>query len=287
MNEGREQTSLVKIVRDKGQYVIAFGVIASLLVVANIPIFVVFFFGVFAYFMAKMFSAGNKTRTRAVFEFYLSAHEILRDDLRRWYGFEINETINRGQQILKEMHNAPPLVHYALGALYNKIGDHSAAVKHLSHIAENPESFESSIVYPTPELRSYVSVLRKIEREPSEAPLTSAAVRALERARKLKADSLLAQSRLVVAQTEKPKAEELLTNGKPQLAEPSEKNGFAAILVSNEENERAEEKRSKEEKQEQPTETSRRRKTETNKRLDPSRKPITEVLHDIYDRNLQ
>ena len=154
MHEGRENTSLVKIVRDKGQYVIAFGVIASLLVVANIPIFVVFFFGVFAYFMAKMFSAGNKTRTRAVFEFYLSAHEILRDDLRRWYGFEINETINRGQQILKEMHNAPPLVHYALGALYNKIGDHSSAIKHLSHIAENPESFESSIVYPTPELRS-------------------------------------------------------------------------------------------------------------------------------------
>jgi hypothetical protein len=284
VHEGRENTSLVKIVRDKGQYVIAFGVIASLLVVANIPIFVVFFFGVFAYFMAKMFSAGNKTRTRAVFEFYLSAHEILRDDLRRWYGFEINETINRGQQILKEMHNAPPLVHYALGALYNKIGDHSAAVKHLSHIAENPDSFESSIVYPTPELRSYVSVLRKIEREPSEAPLTSAAVRALERARKLKTDALLEQSRTVVAQTEKPekpKVEELPANGKPQPAEPSERNGFAAILVSNEENER------KEEKQEPSTERPPRRKTVTEKRMDPSRKPITEVLHDIYDRNVQ
>ena len=284
MHEGRENTSLVKIVRDKGQYVIAFGVIASLFVVAKIPIFVVFFFGVFAYFMAKMFSAGNKTRTRAVFEFYLSAHEILRDDLRRWYGFEINETINRGQQILKEMHNAPPLVHYALGALYNKIGDHSAAVKHLSHISENPESFESSIVYPTPELRSYVSVLRKIEREPSEAPLTSAAVRALERARKLKTDALLEQSRTVVAQTEqpeKPKVEELPANGKPQPAEPSERNGFAAILVSDQENER------KEEKEQPPAERPSRRKTTTEKRMDPSRKPITEVLHDIYDRNVQ
>ena len=284
MHEGRENTSLVKIVRDKGQYVIAFGVIASLLVVANIPIFVVFFFGVFAYFMAKMFSAGNKTRTRAVFEFYLSAHEILRDDLRRWYGFEINETINRGQQILKEMHNAPPLVHYALGALYNKIGDHSSAIKHLSHIAENPESFESSIVYPTPELRSYVNVLRKIEREPSEAPLTSAAVRALERARKLKTDTLLEQSRTVLAQTEKPeksKVEELPTNGKPQTVEPSERNGFAAILVSNEENER------KEAKLEPSTERPSKRKTAAEKRMDPSRKPITEVLHDIYDRNVQ
>jgi len=281
VKEGSEQTSLVKIVRDKGQYVIAFGVIASLLVVANIPIFVVFFFGVFAYFMAKMFSAGNKTRTRSVFEFYLSAHEILRDDLRRWYGFEINETINRGQQILKEMHNAPPLVHYSLGALYNKVGDHSAAVKHLSHIAENPESFESSVVYPTPELRSYVSVLRKIEREPSEAPLTSAAVRALERARKLKTDALLEQSRTILAQTENAKTEDVSRNGKHQLAEPSDKNGFAAILVSNNENE------TKEFVPEQPTEPTPKRKSEKDRRIDPSRKPITEVLHDIYDRNVQ
>jgi hypothetical protein len=281
VNEGREQTSLVKVVRDKGQYVIAIGVIASLLVVANIPVFVVFFFGVFAYFMAKMFSAGSKTRTRAVFEFYLSAHEILRDDLRRWYGFEINETINRGQQILREMHSAPPLVHYALGALYNKVGDHSAAVKHLSHIAENPEAFESSIVYPTPELRSYVTVLRKIEREPSEAPLTSAAVRALERARKLKTDSLLEQSRTLLAQTERVKAEEVSKNGKAQLVEPSDKNGFAAILVSNNENE------TKESPQEEPSDSIPKRKSEKEKRLDPSRKPITEVLHDIYDRNPQ
>ena len=275
VSEGNSQTSLSNVVRDKGQYVIAFAVIASLLVVANIPIFVVFFFGVFAYFMAKMFSAGTRTRTRSIFEFYLSAHEILRDDLRRWYGFEINETINRGENILREMHNAPPLVHYALGALYHKIGDHSAAVKHLAHIAEDPESFESSIVYPTPELRSYVSVLRKIEREPSEAPLTSAAVRALERSRKLKTDTLLAESRSVVAQSEAAKAAE--KNGKAELAEQTDQRGFNATLANYTPNDTPE----------PAPETNRKRKSQTDKRLDPSRKPISEVLHDIYDRNVQ
>jgi hypothetical protein len=187
MNERSQSTSLTKVVRDRGQYVLAFAVIASLLVVVNIPIFVVFFFGVFAYFLAKLISpGGGRTKTRSVFEFYLAAHEILRDDMRRWYGFEINDAIDRGERILKEMHGAPTLVHFALGSLYNKVGDHSAAVKHLSYVNENPESFESTVVYPSSELRGYVSVLRKIEREPSEAPLTSAAIRSLERRRKLK-----------------------------------------------------------------------------------------------------
>ena len=198
MNEPSEQTSITRAVRNKGQYLLAFGVIASLLVVVNIPIFIVFFFGVFAYFMARMFSAGSKMRTRSIFEFYLSAHEVLRNDVRHWYGFEINETIARGERIVKEMRNAPPLVHFALGALYRKVGDHSTAVRHLSFVAENPESFESSVMYPSVELRNYVSVLRKIEREPAEAPLTSAAVRALERSRKLKTDIFLSDSRAIV-----------------------------------------------------------------------------------------
>src|SRR4029453_4259074 len=105
-----------------------------------------------------------------------------------------------------------------------------------------------------------------------------------------KTEALLEQSRTVVAQTEKAKPEQLPSNGKPQPAEPSEKNGFAAILASNEENERNERKERnerREEKQEPATERPSRRKTTAEKRMDPSRKPITEVLHDIYDRNVQ
>ncbi len=279
MNEPSEQTSITKAVRNKGQYLLAFGVIASLLIVVNIPIFIVFFFGVFAYFMAKMFSAGSKMRTRAIFEFYLSAHEILRNDLRQWYGFEVNETINRGERIIKEMRNAPPLVHFALGALYGKVGDHSAAVRHLAYVAENPESFESSVVYPSVELRNYVSVLRKIEREPSEAPLTSAAVRALERSRKLKTDALLTLSRdlmeRVKTETKESKALDGITDEIPQHNKEAEaaNNGHSADPI----------------KQEPPSVTSLHEKPAPRKngKEQHPRKPIVEVLHDIYDRNVQ
>src|SRR4051794_16491574 len=172
-----------------------------MLLVAGFPMFVIFFFGIFAYFLFKMFASGSRNETREIFEFYLTANEILRDDDRRWYGFELKEVIHRGENILQRMSGAPPLLHFALGALYNKSGDHGAAAKHLSYIVENAASDESALVYPSPELRSYVKVLRKIEREPADAPMTSAAVRALERARKLRAKTLLEASKAQVPPT--------------------------------------------------------------------------------------
>lgn len=281
MNETSEQTSLSRTVRNKGQYLLAFGVIASLLIVVNIPVFIVFFFGVFAYFMAKMFSAGSKMRTRSIFEFYLSAHEVLRSDVRHWYGFEINETISRGERIVREMRNAPPLVHFALGSLYRKVGDHSAAVRHLSFVAENPESFESSVIYPSVELRNYVSVLRKIEREPAEAPLTSAAVRSLERSRKLKTDSLLADSRSIVERS-KPEVPEAIP-----LAEAIPDSGTEIVRPADgERKNRASEDQVRQEPQSVTTLQERPSARKNGKEQVP-RKPIVEVLHDIYDRNVQ
>ena len=92
MNETSLQKRLPTSIREKGQYALALVVIASMLVVTNIPVFVIFFFGIFAYFVIRMFSTGPRNETREIFEFYLSANEILRDDDRRWYGFEIQET---------------------------------------------------------------------------------------------------------------------------------------------------------------------------------------------------
>ncbi len=170
-----------------------------MLVVASMPFFVIMFFGVFAFFLYKMFSGGPRNEVRDVFEFYLTANEMLRDDDRKWYGFELRETIDRGEGLIHRMSAAPPLVHFSVGALYNKIGDHKAAVKHLSFVVENNSSDEKAFVYPTPELRNYVKVLRKIEREPADAPLTSAAIRSLERARKLRSAVLLEESRTAFA----------------------------------------------------------------------------------------
>jgi hypothetical protein len=180
---------------EKGQYALAFVVVAAMLLVAGFPTFVIFFFGIFAYFLWKIFTAGSRSETREIFEFYLTANEILRDDDRRWFGFELREAIARGERIINTMSAAPPLVYFAVGALYNKIGDHKDAVANLTKVIDGDAANELSLVYPSNELRNYVKVLRKIEREPAEAPLTSAAVRSLERARRLRGGVLLDESR--------------------------------------------------------------------------------------------
>lgn len=278
-------------IKEKGQYLLAFGVVAAMLVAANFPVFVVFFFGIFAFFVMKMFASGSRSDTREIFEFYLAANEILRDDERRWYGFEINEAISRGESILQRMSGAPPLVHFTLGALYNKVGDHSSAVNHLSYVVENESSDESSFAFPSPELRSYVKVLRKIEREPADAPLTSAAVRALERARKLRAKSLLDNSR------EKMPAPKQTADAIPPAkaaippAPVMEHVGVISLLdaaVDSGSQSNGPENAAPPTVTEEPGRNGSKKNSKKAKE-DPfaNRKPITEVLHDIYDRNIQ
>ena len=281
MSEAQLQKRSHGTIKEKGQYLLAFGVVASMLLVAGFPIFVVFFFGIFAYFLLRMFSAGSRSETREIFEFYLTANEMLRDDDRRWYGFELNDAIRRGEDIVRRMKSAPPLVHFSLGALQNKVGNHKAAISNLTYVVENSASDESSYTLPSPELQSYVRVLRKIEREPTDAPLTSAAVRALERARKLRAPALLEESRqkfsALPAVVEQPRElESANRNGYAFEAKDAMDNGGVdarAIDVSTTQIGR----RSQSSKQEpQPS-------------ADPfvDRKSISEVLHDIYDKNVQ
>jgi hypothetical protein len=97
--------------KENTQYAIAFGVIAMMLFAVGFPMFVIFFFAIFAYFLWKTFSTPSTGGTREIFEFYLAANELLRDDERRWYGFEMQEVILRGERILQAMNGAPPLVY--------------------------------------------------------------------------------------------------------------------------------------------------------------------------------
>ena len=288
MSEDKLQKRLPNAIKERGQYALALVVIASMLIVTNIPVFVIFFFGIFAYFVIRMFSTGPRNETREIFEFYLSANEILRSDDRRWYGFEVHETITRGEEIVHRMSAAPPLVRFALGALYNKIGDHKSAVNHLGSVVENPVGDELSYVYPTPELRNYVKILRKIEREPADAPLTSAAVRALERARKIRGHSLLEASRTAYA-----------------TGEPFKSNGHELEAGSDEADASREDERTEapsyQEVPPQPTtieaafsqsasldHNGRKKKPKKGSKEEEyaNRQPITDVLHDIYDRNV-
>lgn len=257
----------------------AFGIVALMLYVVGFPAFLLVFFGVLGFFVWKIFSPESRTETRKIFEFYLSANEILRDDERRWYGFELQEAVARGERILKTMTAAPPLVHFALGALYQRLGNHSVAQKHLSDAIETSAADEMSVVFPPKELREYVRLLRRIERAPAESPLTASAVRSLERKRKNQGQKMLEESRRLVHE---------LPEGRnvPEMKEiesTDTKNETATL-------------RSVVDEQEVQVDASprytfadltqaKRTRRPTKAAKNGNRQTISEVLHDIYDKN--
>ncbi len=263
-----------------------------MLFVAGFPLVVIFFFGIFAYFLWKTFSSAPQNGVRQIFEFYLSASAILRDDERRWFGFEVQEVIGQGERILQTMHGAPPLVYFTLGALYNKIGNHESAVKHLSYVVEETHSDESSYVHPSANLRSYVKILRKIEQEPTEAPQTSAAVRALERSRKNRGKTLLDESRTLIRQeNEKRQQRGEIAGGAPreQAADLNENILLRSVNDTRVPNdEKAPPVRDvRRSAGGNPTARDNSKDNRSDDELFAERKPITEVLHDIYDKNIQ
>lgn len=242
-----------------------------MLYVVGFPLFLLVFFGALAFFIWKVLLAESRGDTRRIFEFYLSANEILRDDERRWFGFEIKEAIARGEGVVKSIAPTPPLVHYALGALYQRLEDHSSAVRHLSAVVEESSSDESAIMFPSKNLREYVRLLRKIERAPAESPQTSAAIRSLERARKNRASKMLAHSREslaggVLALTDKPVLDH--SDDEPHEAQNIDWKDETGAVDSAE-----------------TTDTS--QNSFTKPASPDGRKTISEVLHDIYDAKVQ
>lgn len=292
MSDDKLQKKPPDSVRENLQYVLAFGVIAAMLYVAQFPMFIIIFFGIFAYFLWKTFASPSPNGTREVFEFYLSANEILRDDERRWFGFEVQETIKRGERILQFMNGAPPLVYFTLGSLYNKIGDHKSAVNHLAYVLENDNAEEKTYLYASPELKNYVRILRKIEREPSEAPQTSAAVRALERARRNRGKAILEESRRIVEEKEQLAAiEQQKKESLPaeSFAEPKKIPASITAEETAHEIERSDKQiapvkpASVFANGEKPPANGSRKKQKTKRDDFTHRQPISELLRDIYD----
>ncbi len=293
------QKKIPNSIKEKSQYFLAFGVIATMLLVTGFPLFVISFFGIFAYFVWKTFLNPSHNGVRDVFEFYLTANEILRDDERRWFGFEIQEVINNGELILQRMSGAPPLVYFTLGALYHRVGNYKAAVNNLTYVLENNTSDESQYVYATPELKEYVKVLRKIERDPAEAPQTSAAIRALERTRRNRGQVILDESKKAIEVLEQKKlATSVSHNGSQNRVE----NGVLAHLESekhdphHENNHLFVEEKTEQkfgfttfanlvsEKVEEVTNSVTPKPKKKEPKQPQNRKSISEVLHDIYDK---
>ena len=182
------------------QRLLAVVVIMAMLGVMGIPLTVIVFFATVVYFVWRAVQRSEQQDIKNIFDFYIAANEILRDDEKRWYGFEINQVVGEGERVMHLMPDPPPLVYFALGALYHRAGDHESAVEQLSYVTENEQGDENYRFQPSPELRRYVEVLRRIERDPSEAPQTMAAIRSLERARRTRAAAMLDQSRVRVGE---------------------------------------------------------------------------------------
>ena len=185
MNKGQEAA----------QRLLAIIVIMAMLSVMGIPLTVIIFFATVVYFVWRAVQRSEQQDIKGIFDFYIAANEILRDDEKRWYGFEIAGAIAEGERVMNLMSDPPPLVYFTLGALYNRAGEHEAAVEHLSYVMENEHGDEGRRFSYSPELKRYVQVLRRLEREPAEAPQTMAAMRSLERGRRTRAQVLLEESR--------------------------------------------------------------------------------------------
>ena len=175
--------------------VIAVIVIVAMLDAVGVPpMIMVLFTGMcfVIWFFARRAQAREVER---IFDFYIAADAVLREEDRRWYGFEIAEVIEHGESLLEIMPDPPPLNYFALGALYQRLGNHAASVEYLSRVTEDERYDETHRTAPSPQLRRYVSMLRRIEYQPSLAPQTLSAIRSLERARQRNASKLLSESR--------------------------------------------------------------------------------------------
>src|SRR5918997_3562382 len=103
--------------KDWGQKLVAILVVLAMLALMGIPLSVLIFFSVVVFFVWRAVDRSEQHETRRIFEFYLAAHEILREDDRQWYGFEINEAVGHGESVLHSIKDASPPVHFALRAV--------------------------------------------------------------------------------------------------------------------------------------------------------------------------
>jgi hypothetical protein len=185
--------------KEAAQRILAIIVIIAMMSAMGIKLPVIVFFALVIYFVWRAVQHTERQETNRIFDFYVAANDILRDDERRWYGFEVAGVTNEGERILRDMADAPPLLSYALGALYHRIGDFANAHEHLAALVESETGDESRRLSGSIELRRYVETLRRLERDPAEKPQTMAAIRSLERGRRAYARPLLDETRISLA----------------------------------------------------------------------------------------
>lgn len=156
--------------------------ITALLMLSNLPMALFFVFAAIAYLAWRLVASPKPAKARKIFEFYLIADEIIANSNRRWYGFELELAIQRGEELQMGLDQPPSLVLAGLIRLNEIAGRRDTASELLALLASGRFD-ETNVLIATDELRQYVSFLRRIERSPEESPTLSRAVRRLERLR--------------------------------------------------------------------------------------------------------
>jgi hypothetical protein len=203
---------------------IAVIVIVAMLDAVGVPPVIMVLFTGMVFVIWLITRRAQSREVERIFDFYIAADAILREEDRRWYGFEIAEVIEHGENLLEIMPDPPPLNYFALGALYQRLGNHHATVECLSRLSEDEQYDEGHRIAPSPQLRRYVTMLRRIEYQPSIAPQTLGAVKSLERARQRSATKMLLESRAAIddeqrsAKVEKPAPEASATQNQSTFA---------------------------------------------------------------------
>src|SRR6267142_297230 len=169
--------------------------VIALKLIGVLPVVLVSAFGVGSLVFVSI-KGRQRRKTEVVLGFYVTANEILDDEERRRYRFEIAEAIKTGEKVVSSMPDPPPLSSFALGALYHSIGDQNGAVQNLALAAEEELLKESPHVAPSRHLRRYVRRLRQIERRPERWPKVNAAIRSLERMHRERGAHLLADNQV-------------------------------------------------------------------------------------------
>src|SRR5688572_24647601 len=111
-------------------------IIAILQVVGVSPMVMLFVTGI----VFLVWAVSHRSQTREleqIFNFYVAAEAILRDDERRWYAFEVVEVIEDGESAFNFMPDCPGLHLFALGALYHRIGKYEVTVEYLGRAVED------------------------------------------------------------------------------------------------------------------------------------------------------
>src|ERR1043166_8156996 len=180
---------------------IALIVIVAILNAVGLSPVVMFFFTGAVLVIWLVARRAQMREVERMFEFYIAADAILREEERRWYGFEIAEVIEQGESLLELMPDPPPLHYFALGALYQRLGNHEAAVRYLAKLYDDERYDEAHRVAPSPQLRRYVTMLRHLEQHPAAEPHMLTAIRNLERARQRSMTKMLLDSRSTIETT--------------------------------------------------------------------------------------